>query len=60
MIDDSLYEYLQISIVQYYKNSSKSTEEIQQSLDSLGFRVGYNLVERYNYLEKKKTSSKNE
>ena len=48
MIDDSLFEYLQISIVQYFKNSSKTLEDTQQSLDSLGFRVGYNLIERYN------------
>ena len=51
MIEDSLYEYLQISIVQYYKTLNKSSEETQESLDFLGFRVGYNLIERYfNYI----------
>jgi len=56
MIEDSLYEYLQISIVQSYKTMNKSTEETQQSLDFLGFRVGYNLIERYfDYIFKFKT-----
>lgn len=50
MIDDSLYEYLQLSILQYYKTMNKSPEEIQQSLDYLGYRVGYNLIEKYFYI----------
>ena len=50
MIDDSLYEYLQLSILQYYKTMNKSPEEIQQSLDYLGYRVGYNLIEKYFFI----------
>jgi len=46
MFDESLYDYLQIGIIQHFKSSSKTTEEIHQSLDSLGYRVGYSLIEK--------------
>ena len=46
MIDDSLNDYLKICIMQYYKSTKDSREEIQHSLDNLGFRVGYSLIER--------------
>ena len=47
MIDDSAYEYLSISIIQYFTNDlKKSSEDAQHSLDYLGYRVGYNLIER--------------
>jgi len=46
MIDESLYEYLQICIIQYLKANKSTHEEVISSLDSLGYRVGYNLCER--------------
>ena len=46
-MEDGLYEYFHICVMQYYKSSKKSQEEVHKSLDSLGFRVGYNLIERY-------------
>ena len=47
MSDDSLTDYLQISIIQYLNQKNKSPDEINKSLDSLGFKVGYNLIERF-------------
>jgi hypothetical protein len=48
MIDDSAYEYLSISIIQYFSNNLKNnSENALHSLDYLGYRVGYNLIERY-------------
>jgi hypothetical protein len=46
MSDDSLTDYLQISIIQYLNQKNKSSDDIAKSLDNLGFKVGYNLIER--------------
>ena len=45
-MDDSLNDYLQICIMDYLKRSKEGQEEILHSLDNLGFRVGYSLIER--------------
>lgn len=47
MTDDGLYEYLQISINQYLVQNKSNQEEVLKSLDSLGYRVGYQLIERH-------------
>ncbi len=46
MIDESLYDYLQLCIIQHFKATKKTTEEIHHTLDNLGFRVGYSLIEK--------------
>lgn len=46
MSDDSLFEYLHMSIVQYFNNIKKNKEEIREALEALGFRVGYGLIEK--------------
>jgi hypothetical protein len=46
MIEDCLFEYLQIGIMEYLKKTKNNNEQIQQALDSLGFRVGYSLIEK--------------
>ena len=50
MVDDSLIDYLQIGIIQYFNQKGISQDEIQKSLESLGFRVGYSLIEKYKYI----------
>ncbi len=46
MSDDCLTDYLQISIIQYFNQKNKTNDEINKSFESLGFKVGYNLIER--------------
>ena len=42
-----MVDYLQIAIIQYMKSSRGLTPaEIQKSLETLGFRVGYSLIEK--------------
>lgn len=47
MVDESLNDYLQIGIIRYFSEKCKSQDEVQKALDSLGFRVGYSLIEKY-------------
>lgn len=47
LADEGIYEYLQISIQKYLQENKKSAEDVIKCLDSLGFRVGYQLIERY-------------
>ena len=46
MVDESLNDYLQIGIIQYLNVNCKSQEEINKSLNDIGFRVGYSLIEK--------------
>ena len=46
MSDDNLTDYLQMSIIQYFNQKNKNPADIFKSLDSLGFQVGYSLIER--------------
>jgi hypothetical protein len=46
MIDEGINEYLQIELVHHFIANSKDAEESQRTLDSLGFKVGYCLIER--------------
>lgn len=50
MSDEGIYEYLQITIQKYLHDTRKSHEEVTKCLDILGFRVGYQLIERYTNL----------
>jgi hypothetical protein len=44
--DDSLLDYFYISIIDHYSRTKKRPEEVQQSLNKLGFQVGYELIEK--------------
>lgn len=46
MSDEGLYEYLQISIQHYLSQNKAKQDDVLQSMDMLGFRVGYQLIER--------------
>ena len=46
MVDEGVNEYLQIGIINYFSETNKNPEDSQKVLDSLGFRIGYNLIER--------------
>lgn len=45
--DESLFEYLQITVIQFYNDKCKDSEQVYKCLDSLGFKVGYSLIERF-------------
>lgn len=46
LADEGIYEYLQISIQKYFNETKKSSDDVIKALDSLGFRVGYQLIEK--------------
>ncbi len=46
LADEGIYEYLQISIQKYLQETRKNHEDVVKFLDSLGFRVGYQIIER--------------
>lgn len=47
LVDDGLYEYLQIAIQNYLSKNRNSDEDVQKTMESLGFKVGYQLIERH-------------
>jgi hypothetical protein len=49
LADEGIYEYLQISIQKYLNDTRKTHEEVLRCLDSLGFRVGYQLIEKSHF-----------
>ncbi len=44
--NDNLFEYLHMSIVKYYADKKPLNDDLITSLETLGFRVGYGLIER--------------
>jgi hypothetical protein len=43
---DEVFEYLHMAIVQYYSNKNIPKNELIESIESLGFRVGNGIIER--------------
>jgi hypothetical protein len=44
--NDNLFEYLHMSIVKYHVDKKPVNDDLINSLENLGFRVGYGLIER--------------
>lgn len=47
LVEDCLYEYLQIAIQTYLAKNRNSDQDVQKTMESLGFKVGYQLIERH-------------
>ncbi len=45
-VDVSCYDFLYMEMVDYIVRSSKSNDQVFQTLEQLGFRVGQRLAER--------------
>ena len=43
---DEMYDYLHMTIVQHYCKKNLSKNELIETLENLGFRVGYSLIEK--------------
>ncbi len=43
---DNLFDYLHMLIVQYFVETKKSKDDLLDSLENLGYRVGYGLIEK--------------
>ena len=47
MVDESLFDYLHMSIVEYYQNENETDIDLAiATLTQIGFRVGYSLSEK--------------
>jgi hypothetical protein len=44
---DEMFEYLHMVIVQYYSNKKLAKNELVETLEALGFRVGFGLIEKF-------------
>jgi hypothetical protein len=47
MVDVSCYDFLYMEMVDYIVRNSQSNDQVFQTLEQLGFRVGQRLAERF-------------
>lgn len=46
MIDDNLFEFLHMTIINHLATIKKSKEELKETIEEIGYRVGYGLIEK--------------